>query len=96
MHANYKAEHGGTYYAGCTELRIRCVPSDRRHEIRAVLLGGAADAVYKWLAECESERETWRLMDHHLILRFDLDDRVATIETDEGRPRVVGSLRWPE
>ena len=76
MRADYHGEHLKGFSAGKAWITIYSVPGEQRAATESVLLNEGIPAVVKWLLKAETERNTWRAVNHELVLKFDLQSLV--------------------
>ena len=69
MRADYHGEH---LRGGYTSLTVYSVPGDERAATEFALLKEGIPAIIQWLLKAETERNTWRAVNHELVLKFDL------------------------
>jgi hypothetical protein len=80
MRADYHGEHLKFGCAGQSWLTIYSVPGEQRAATESALLNEGIPAIVKWLLKAETERNTWRAVNHALVLEFDLQS-LEQIET---------------
>jgi len=76
MRADYYGEHLRVGAAGQTSLTIYSVPGEERVATESALLKEGIPAIIQWLLKAETERNTWRAVNHELVLKFDLQSLV--------------------
>jgi hypothetical protein len=72
MRADYHGEYLQGFVAGKAWLTIYSVPQEQRAATESALLNEGIPAIVKWLLKAETERNTWRAVNHALVLEFDL------------------------
>jgi hypothetical protein len=71
MRADYHGNHRRDYFAsGKTSVTIYSVPGEQRAAIESALLNEGIKAVVEWLVKAETAGNTWRAVDHQLVLNF--------------------------
>ncbi len=73
MRADYHGEHGtGSYASGKTSVTVYSVPGKLRAAMESALLNEGVKAIVGWLVKAETAGNTWRAVDHQLVLKFSM------------------------
>ena len=70
MRADYHGEHLKVGSAGSASLTIYSVSGEQRAATESALLHEGIPAIIKWLLKAEAAGNTWRAVDHALVLEF--------------------------
>jgi len=71
VRADYHGDHRKDYFAsGKTSLTVYSVPKEQRAAVESALLNEGIKAIVAWLAKAEAAGNTWRAVDHQLVLIF--------------------------
>jgi hypothetical protein len=71
MRADYHGNHRRDYFAsGKTSVTVYSVPSEQRAATESSLLNEGVKAIVQWLEKAEAAGNTWRSVDHQLVLEF--------------------------
>jgi hypothetical protein len=72
MRADYHGEHRRVGVSGKTSVTVYSVPGQQRAATQSALLNEGVKAIVEWLIKAESAGNTWRAVDHQLVLNFSL------------------------
>jgi hypothetical protein len=73
MRADYHGNHRRDYFAsGKTSVTIYSVPGEQRAATESALLNEGIKAIVEWLVKAETAGNTWRGVDHSLVLKLSL------------------------
>jgi hypothetical protein len=73
MRADYHGNHRRDYFAsGKTSVTIYSVAGEQRAATESALLNEGVKAIVEWLVKAETSGNTWRAVDHQLVLEFSL------------------------